>query len=45
LWKALGHSLQHRVDGINFDQLARRAEGQAAELERHRLEVAANALA
>ena len=44
MWKALRHSLGHRVDGIDFDQLARRAERQAEELERHRLEVAAKAL-
>jgi hypothetical protein len=44
MWKALGHSLGHRVDEIDFDQLARRAERQAEELERYRLDVAAHAL-
>jgi hypothetical protein len=44
LWKALGHSLGPRVEGIDFDPLIRRAERQAEELERHRLEVATTAL-
>jgi hypothetical protein len=44
MWKALRHSVRDRVDGIDFDQLIRRAERQAEEIERRRLDVAANAL-
>lgn len=41
MWKALRYS----VEGIDFDQLIRRAERQAEEIERRRLAVAATALA
>jgi hypothetical protein len=44
MWHALRHSVGNRVDGIDFDELIRRAERQAEELERSRLDVAANAL-
>jgi hypothetical protein len=44
MWNALRHSLGHRVAGIDFDHLVRRAERQAEALEPHRLKLAANAL-
>ena len=47
LWKALRHSVAERLRDIDIDvdERVRRAEGQAQELERHRLDVAAKALA
>jgi hypothetical protein len=44
MWKVLRYGVGHRVDGIDFDELIRRAERQAEELERRRLDVAATAL-
>jgi hypothetical protein len=44
LWQALGRTLGEGVAGFDFEQLARRAERQAVELEQHRLEAAAEAL-
>jgi hypothetical protein len=44
MWNALRSSVGERVKGIDFDELVRRAERQAEELERRRLDVAANAL-
>jgi hypothetical protein len=41
MWSALRSSVGDRVDGIDFDGLIRRAEGQAEALERRRLAVAA----
>jgi hypothetical protein len=45
MWNALRSSVGNRVDGIDLDELVRRAERQAEQLERRRLDVAANALA
>jgi hypothetical protein len=44
MWNALRSSVGNRADGIDFDELAHRAERQAEELERRRVDVAANAL-
>jgi hypothetical protein len=44
MWTALRSSVGNRADGIDFDELVHRAERQAEELERRRLEVAADAL-
>ena len=44
MWNALRYSVGDRVHGIDFDELVRRAERQAEELERRRLDVATNAL-
>jgi hypothetical protein len=44
MWNALRAGVGNRVDGIDFDELIRRAERQAQALERRRLDVAANAL-
>jgi hypothetical protein len=44
MWQALGRILGDGVDGFDFDQLARRAERQARELEQRRLDAAAEAL-
>lgn len=44
MWNALRSSVGDRVDGIDFDELIRRAERQAEALERDRLAVAAKAL-
>lgn len=41
---ALRSSVGNRADGIDFDELVHRAERQAEELERRRVDVAANAL-
>jgi hypothetical protein len=45
MWNALRSSVADRVDGIDFDELIRRAERQAEELERRRLAAAAEVLA
>lgn len=45
MWNALRSSIGDRVDGIDFDELVGRAERQAEELERRRLDVAVGALA
>lgn len=45
MWNALRSSVGDRVDGIDLDELVRRAERQAEQLERRRFDVAANALA
>ncbi len=44
MWQALGRTLGQQAHGFDFEQLARRAERQAGELEQHRLEAAAEAL-
>jgi hypothetical protein len=44
MWNALRSGVADRVDGIDFDELIRRAERQADALERRRLDVAAAAL-
>jgi hypothetical protein len=44
MWKVLRQSLKGRVDGIDFDEMIRRAERQDEGLEPHRLEMAAKAL-
>ena len=44
MWNALRSSVGDRVDGIDFDELIRRAERQAEALERRRLAVATDAL-
>ena len=44
MWNALRSSVGDRVTGIDFDELAHRAEGQAEALERRRLTVTAHAL-
>jgi hypothetical protein len=44
MWTALRSSVGDRAGGIDFDELVHRAERQAEELERRRLEVAADAL-
>jgi hypothetical protein len=44
MWKALGRTLGDRVEGFDFEELARRAERQARELEQRRLDAAAEAL-
>jgi hypothetical protein len=44
-WIALQSSVGDRVDGIDFDELIRRAEGQAEAVERRRRDVVAEALA
>jgi hypothetical protein len=44
MWDALQSSVGNRADGIDFDELVHRAERQAEELERRRVDVAANAL-
>jgi hypothetical protein len=43
LWRALERALGNDVPGFEFEELARRAERQAAEVEEHRL-AAASAL-
>ncbi len=44
LWRALHRTLGNDLMGFDFDELGRRAEGQAAEVEKHRLEAAQPAL-
>jgi hypothetical protein len=44
LWRALQRTLGNDVPGFDFEELGRRAERQAAEVEEHRLEVAEAAL-
>jgi hypothetical protein len=45
MWIALEQALGDDVVGVNFGELRRRAESQAAEVEEHRLEVAEAVLA
>jgi hypothetical protein len=40
LWRALLRTLGNDVPGFDFEELGRRAEHQAAEVEEHRLEAA-----
>jgi hypothetical protein len=44
MWDALRSSVGDRVDGIDFDELIRRTERQAEELEKRRLAVTAEVL-
>ena len=44
LWRALQRTLGNDLMGFDFDELGRRAERQAAEVEEHRLEAAQPAL-
>ena len=44
LWRALQRTLGSGVPGFDFEELGRRAERQAAEVEEHRLEAAPSAL-
>ena len=44
LWRALQRTLGNDVPGFDFEELGRRAERQAAEVEEHRIEAARSAL-
>jgi hypothetical protein len=44
MWNALRSSVGSSADGIDFDELIHRAERQAEELERRRVDIAADAL-
>jgi hypothetical protein len=44
MWRALQHTLGNDMPGLEFEELGRRAERQAAEVEEHRLKVAEAAL-